>query len=58
MEKKKEKKKSKKKTTKYTGSDYSFEDNVAKVTISKSASPKLIQLLSDCNFNCEVVIKK
>jgi len=56
--KKKENQKSPKEVTKFKDTNFTFEDHVSKVTISKNASPGILQLLSNCNFNCQVVIKK
>ena len=58
MAKKKKKNSYKKEAVRYNTSNFSFEDHVGKVTITKNASPETLKLLNRCKFNCEVVIKE
>lgn len=37
---------------------FTLDDHVGKVTISKDASPKMLQLLNRCKFQCDVIVKK
>ena len=43
--------------TKQQKINFTFEDHVSKVTLSKNTSPKMLQLLNKCDFQCDVIVK-